>query len=313
MPDDELWPRISIVTASYNQGRFIEETIRSVLLQGYSNLEYIVVDGGSTDASIDIIRRYAPWLSSWCSEPDHGQSDGINKGFRVASGEIVAWLNSDDLLTPGALQKVATRFTKDTRLAVLCGTAEVRTVDLSAVMWVLDDPPTTSAEILAYPEGRHIGQPSVFMSRNALNFPEPLRPDLHYVMDFELWLRLSRKCDFVRISETLSWMRHHLDAKTFRDNVHVFEELEPIIGAYSDLVTPARATALIKSCRRGRARAQIVSALSRVRGRERGAAIRSVMKALRIDRSIAATRLFYGALARICLPKWLQRCLLQVP
>ena len=104
MPDGRPWPRISVVTPSFNQGQFIEEAIRSVLLQGYPNLEYIIVDGGSTDALIDIIRRYTPWISSWFSERDDGQSDAINKGLGVATGEIVSWLNSDDLVTPDAFQ-----------------------------------------------------------------------------------------------------------------------------------------------------------------------------------------------------------------
>jgi len=90
LPDGRPWPKISIVTPSYNQGQFIEETIRSVLLQGYPNLEYLIIDGGSTDGSVEIIRKYEPWLAYWVSERDGGQSEAINKGFRRATGEIVA-------------------------------------------------------------------------------------------------------------------------------------------------------------------------------------------------------------------------------
>lgn len=96
-PDGSLWPRISIVTPSFNQDKFIEETIRSVLLQGYPNLEYIIIDGASTDESVQIVKRYEPWLAYWASEKDEGQTDAIDKGFRRVTGEIMAYLNSDDV------------------------------------------------------------------------------------------------------------------------------------------------------------------------------------------------------------------------
>jgi len=105
LPDGSDWPKISIVTPNYNYGHFIEETIRSVLLQGYPNLDYIIVDGGSTDNSVEIIKKYEPWLTYWVSETDKGQVDAINKGFTKATGEIYAWLNSDDLLLE-AIQKL---------------------------------------------------------------------------------------------------------------------------------------------------------------------------------------------------------------
>ena len=107
MPDGKTWPKISIVTPSYNQGEFIERTIRSVLLQGYPNLEYIIIDGGSTDRSVELIGKYEPFIRYWVSEPDKGQSNAINKGFQHASGGIFAWLNSDDIYLPGALVAVA--------------------------------------------------------------------------------------------------------------------------------------------------------------------------------------------------------------
>src|SRR5438309_6203079 len=107
MGDGSPWPRITIVTPSYNQGRFLEETIRSVLLQGYPNLEYMVIDAASTDESVEIIRKYERWLAYWVSEKDRGQTHAINKGLAKATGEIFSYLNSDDLLAPGALAAVA--------------------------------------------------------------------------------------------------------------------------------------------------------------------------------------------------------------
>jgi glycosyltransferase involved in cell wall biosynthesis len=99
------WPRISIVTPSLNQANYLEETIRSVLLQGYPNIEYIIIDGGSTDESVEIIKKYEKWLSFWISEPDKGQSHAINKGFSKASGEIYAYINSDDLYEQNSVFK----------------------------------------------------------------------------------------------------------------------------------------------------------------------------------------------------------------
>ena len=115
MPDGNAWPRVSIVTPSLNQGQYLEETIRSVLLQGYSNLEYIIIDGGSTDGSVEIIRKYEPWLNYWVSEPDKGQSHAINKGFRRSTGEIMAYLNGDDIYYPNTLHDVATNFLKSSK------------------------------------------------------------------------------------------------------------------------------------------------------------------------------------------------------
>lgn len=110
MPNGSLWPRISIVTPSFNQGQFLEATIRSVLLQGYPNLEYIIMDGGSTDGSVEIIRKYEPWLAYWVSTKDKGQYSAVNTGFELATGDIMAWLNADDLYCPWSLQIIGEIF-----------------------------------------------------------------------------------------------------------------------------------------------------------------------------------------------------------
>jgi len=114
-------PRISVVTPSYNQGAYIERTLRSVLLQHYRNLEYIVIDGGSTDESVSVIKRYEAHLAYWVSEPDDGQADAINKGLRMATGEIVCWLNSDDFYFPGTLDIVASTLERNTGHVALIG------------------------------------------------------------------------------------------------------------------------------------------------------------------------------------------------
>ena len=120
----QAWPRITIVTPSFNQAQYLEETIRSVLLQGYPNLEYLVFDGGSTDGSVDILRRYDRFLDAWVSERDKGQSDAINKGLARCTGTIVNWLCSDDVLLPGALFRVGEAFTKS-RESTSCWIGEI--------------------------------------------------------------------------------------------------------------------------------------------------------------------------------------------
>src|SRR5690606_18735561 len=117
MPDGRPWPRISIVTPSYNQGDFIEETIRSVLLQGYPNLEYIVIDGGSSDDTPAIIRKYQPWIAYWTSQPDNGQADAINKGLARSTGYIFQFINSDDIVERNCLATVARSIGDNTLLA----------------------------------------------------------------------------------------------------------------------------------------------------------------------------------------------------
>jgi len=114
-------PKISIVTPSFNQGQYIEETILSIVNQNYPNLEYIIIDGGSTDNTVEIIKKYEKHLAYWVSEKDKGQSEAINKGFRKATGDIVCWINSDDFFMPGSLLKVGERFAKDNSLDLLNG------------------------------------------------------------------------------------------------------------------------------------------------------------------------------------------------
>jgi len=118
-------PRLSVVTPSYNQGRFIEETIRSVLLQDYPNLEFIIIDGGSTDNTIEVIKKYETWLAYWVSESDRGQSHAINKGIIKATGEILFWLNSDDVVLPGAFKKIAGVFSDNPEIKMVIGQAKV--------------------------------------------------------------------------------------------------------------------------------------------------------------------------------------------
>jgi glycosyltransferase involved in cell wall biosynthesis len=183
------WPRVSIITPSFNQGKFIEETIRSVLLQGYPNLEYFIMDGGSSDVSVEIIKKYAPWLSSWVSEPDSGQSDAINRGLKRASGQFATWINSDDLLSKNAFVEHASRigFAPNTVYVGNCiyidETGNVLSLHRGRVQSLED---LVRVKTVWNSRG-HIVQPEVLFPRDLALSIGGLNPDNHFTMDYELW------------------------------------------------------------------------------------------------------------------------------
>lgn len=203
------YPRVSIVTPSYNQAAFIEQTLCSVLDQGYPNLEYLVVDGASQDGSVEIIRKYADRLAWWVSEPDHGQAEAINKGFAHASGEIVGWVNSDDLYLPGCVASAVSALQEDSGLVMVFGDMAAMDSDgvvinlLRSKNWGLDD--LMCFEIL--------NQPAVFMRREALETAGFLETRFHYMLDHHLWLRLVQLGEICHIPEIWAAARFHAGAK----------------------------------------------------------------------------------------------------
>lgn len=210
MNDGSSWPRISIVTPSYNQGHFLERTIRSVLFQGYPNLEYIVIDGGSTDDSVKIIKKYDPWLTYWVSEKDEGQSQAINKGFEFATGEIFAWLNSDDIYSPGALYTVGTHLARRQRALLIGSSSKLSGMDISNV--VLDARKPSWYEMVY--DTRSFPQPSVFWTRDLWQLAGPLRKELYFVMDYYLWLCMRPKAFAeIFVDDVLSIAQIHADQK----------------------------------------------------------------------------------------------------
>lgn len=206
-------PPITIVTPSFNQARFLEATIRSVLLQGYPALEYIVIDGGSSDGSVDVIRRYEPWLAYWCSARDRGQSEALNKGLARATGSIAGWVNSDDRLLPGALGGVARAAAA--RPDAVAWAARCRSVTPEGKLVQLQVPRGLSRDALAdWGRAGQISQPACFFSREAAAAGGFLDESLHFAMDVDFWLKLAARGPVVASEEVWAEETLHEEAKT---------------------------------------------------------------------------------------------------
>ena len=216
-PDGSDWPRISIVTPNYNYGHFIEETIRSVLLQGYPNLEYIVIDGGSTDNSIEMIKKYEKWLFYWVSEKDSGQSHAINKGLRKSTGIIFNWINSDDILNLASLYKVACIW-KERNPDILVGSGRIITKK-ECIEWI-PHRSISALDLALYFQGKvGMSQPSTFLSLNLIKRIGGLRENFHYIVDYSLYINLllSENTSIRRLTTInicLSTVKLHEAAKT---------------------------------------------------------------------------------------------------
>ncbi len=179
------FPKISIVTASFNQGQFIEETIQSVLNQNYPNLEYIIIDGGSTDQSVEIIKKYQKHLTYWVSENDKGQANAINKGLKICTGEIFNWLNSDDYLEPGSLSKIAEAF-EDTNVDLVAG--KVRNFSATAEE-IIPNQKLTANGLMCWEPGVKFVQPGVWMRRVLISQCGGIDEKFHYAFDWDLYIR----------------------------------------------------------------------------------------------------------------------------
>lgn len=227
MPNGRPWPKISIVTPSYNQGRFLEETIRSVLLQNYPNLEYIIMDGGSTDNSVEIIRKYEPWLKYWVSEKDEGQSDAINKGFALSEGSILGWLNSDDVYYSNSLHDVATLDWDKTDFCYGKG------------MWIS----RSGQNICTYPTFKPnkyslyftctLCQPAVFFANAVRCELGDFSKEYYCAFDYEFWLRaVMKEMKFQYVPKLLAKSRMYPQNKSLSGQMTVNEESAKLMRKY---------------------------------------------------------------------------------
>jgi len=243
------WPKISVVMVSFNQADYLEEGLRSILDQGYPNLEFIVIDGASTDGSVDILERYRSRLDVLVIERDKGQSDGLNKGFNLTTGDIVTWVNSDDLLEPGALFRVAQSFTAD-KVDVVTGGC--RQIGLTRDTILVNHHNRLPFGVpIALPlglildmerfwlTGHFFFQPEVFFTRDIwMRAGGRLRTDLNYIMDYDLWVRLAAAgAQVSHIPEFLACSRTHDKQKTVA-GMPFMPEVQRLLAEYGSRLIP---------------------------------------------------------------------------
>lgn len=212
MQTQKSGPLISIITPSYNQADFIEETIQSILSQDYPHKEYIIIDGGSTDETISILKKYNQQIT-WISEKDKGQTDAINKGFRISKGEILCWLNSDDVLLPGVITKVVECFMTNPKVKLVYGKSYFTDKNGD----IIGNYPTEPFNYNRLAIFNFISQPSAFFTRDAFYSAGELDESLSYTMDYDLWIRIIKNSKAFYLAEYLSNNRLHTASKTMDD------------------------------------------------------------------------------------------------
>lgn len=276
---------VSIITPSYNQARYLEQTIRSVLGQDHPRIEYIVMDGASNDGSVEITRKYASRLAHWESVEDNGQADAINKGFARASGEIVAWLNSDDYYLPGTISAAVKVFEENPDVVLVYG--NMLAVDENGQTFnTLTYKQLTLEDLLCF---QIIGQPAVFMRRSALQQTSGLDPTFHYLLDHLLWIQIAKRGRVLHVNQTWSAARYHAEAKNVAKATEFGRE------AFRILETIAQdkdlATTLHKIDRRAHASAYRVDARYLLDGGLPGKALNAWFRALVIYPPVALKRM----------------------
>jgi len=277
--------RISIITPSYNQSAYLEQTLRSVLEQDVPGMEYIVIDGASTDGSVEIIQRYANRLAYWISEKDRGQAEAINKGFARAKGEIVAWLNSDDYYLPGAVAAALKAFDENPDVVLVY--ADMLAVDEHGQTTnELKYRPLTLEDLLCF---QIIGQPAVFMRRSALEKAGGLDLSFHLLLDHLLWIRIAQQGRILHVNQTWAAARYHAEAKNRARAAEFGREAFRILDVVAQDATLAPLLARVR--RRATASAHRVDARYLLDGGQPAAALAAWLRALMIHPPTALARL----------------------
>ena len=227
-------PLVSIVTPSFNQGRFIRDTLESVLSQSYPRIEYLVMDGGSTDDTVAILRQYRDRLT-WVSEPDRGQAHAINKGWRRARGSIVAYLNSDDTYLPGAVERAVASLEEHPEAGLVYG--EGFHVDEQGE--IIERYPTEPFSLTRLEETCFICQPTVFLRREFVERVGYLDESLQYCLDYDLWIRVARVAGFAFTPQYLATTRLHPDTKTLGQRVPAHAEILKMVRRHFGYVPPS--------------------------------------------------------------------------
>lgn len=213
---------LSIVTPSFNQAPYIEETIKSVLAQDYSGLEYIIVDGGSTDGTVDIIKKYENKISWWVSEKDKGQTDAINKGFARARGDVLAWLNSDDTYEPGALTAAANYLQEHPEVGMVYG--DCNFINQHGTVIGKFDAAQTNYRLIR--QGYvHIPQQTMFFRADLWRQVGPLDPSFYFAMDYDLWTRIAARAEIKYVPQTWANFRLHTSGKTIMADDRCWPEM----------------------------------------------------------------------------------------
>jgi len=222
MSTSSNFPKVSIITPSYNQGRFLEASILSVLEQDYPNLEYIVVDGGSKDESVEIIKKYQERLSWWVSEKDKGHADALNKGFSHATGEILAWLNSDDIYFPSAVSEAVSILTGQQNVGMVYGDADLID-DAGATMGQFASRQTSYRQMLR--GSVHIPQATTFFRADLWRQVGPLDLSLFFSFDYDLWVKFAKTSEILYVPKRWAQFRIHEAGKTIVNDDRCYPDM----------------------------------------------------------------------------------------